>query len=150
LKFTGIIINRVVCGKIVEEWSEGSYAYELAQQRLDHELRERERIEQELLVARRIQQASLPKEVPTLEDWQIAPFYQPAREVGGDFYDFHLLSEGRLGHVVGDATGKGVPTTSSAVIERSTSILRHSLVYSPTTGIIFSLRPSSVRSIMKS
>src|SRR5215211_8926932 len=60
LKFTGIIINRVVGGKIVEEWSEGTYAYELAQQRLDHELRDRERIEQELLVARRIQQASLP------------------------------------------------------------------------------------------
>src|SRR5829696_8425069 len=109
LKFTGIIINRVVGGKIAEEWSEGTYAYELAQQRLDHELRERERIEQELLVARRIQQASLPKEVPTLEGWQITPFYQPAREVGGDFYDFHLLSEGLLGVVVGDATGKGVP-----------------------------------------
>jgi serine phosphatase RsbU (regulator of sigma subunit) len=66
-------------------------------------------VEQELRVARRIQQASLPKEVPTLEGWQISPFYQPAREVGGDFYDFHLLSEGRLGLVVGDATGKGVP-----------------------------------------
>jgi len=60
-------------------------------------------------VARRIQQASLPKEVPTLEGWQIAHFYQPAREVGGDFYDFHPLSRGRLGLVVGDATGKGVP-----------------------------------------
>src|SRR3712207_9480282 len=66
-------------------------------------------MEQELLVARRIQQASLPKEVPTLEGWQISPLYQPAREVGGDFYDFHLLSGGRLGLVVGDATGKGVP-----------------------------------------
>ena len=60
-------------------------------------------------MARRIQQASLPKEVPTLEGWQISPFYQPAREVGGDFYDFHLLPEDRLGLVVGDATGKGVP-----------------------------------------
>ena len=60
-------------------------------------------------MARSIQQASLPEEVPTLEGWQINPFYQPAREVGGDFYDFHLLSEGRLGLVVGDATGKGVP-----------------------------------------
>ncbi len=60
-------------------------------------------------MARSIQQASLPKEVPILEGWQITPFYQPAREVGGDFYDFHLLSEGRLGVVVGDATGKGVP-----------------------------------------
>src|ERR671911_1714219 len=109
LKFTGIIINRVVGGKIVEEWSEGTYAYELAQQRLDHELRERERIEQELLVARRIQQASLPKEVPTLEGWHISPFYRPAREVGGDFYDFLELDDGRVGIVVGDATGKGVP-----------------------------------------
>jgi serine phosphatase RsbU (regulator of sigma subunit) len=60
-------------------------------------------------VARRIQQASLPKEVPQLEGWQITPYYQPASEVGGDFFDFHLLSGGRLGLVVGDATGKGVP-----------------------------------------
>jgi serine phosphatase RsbU (regulator of sigma subunit) len=47
--------------------------------------------------------------MPQLEGWQIAPFYRPAREVGGDFYDFHLLSEGRVGLVAGDATGKGVP-----------------------------------------
>jgi serine phosphatase RsbU (regulator of sigma subunit) len=60
-------------------------------------------------VARTIQQASLPKEVPTLEGWQLSLYYQPAREVGGDFYDFHLLSEGRLTLVVGDATGKGGP-----------------------------------------
>jgi serine phosphatase RsbU (regulator of sigma subunit) len=79
------------------------------ERRLKQEARIRERIEQELHVARRIQQASLPEAVPELEDWQISPFYQPAREVGGDFYDFHLLSEGRLGLVVGDATGKGVP-----------------------------------------
>ena len=122
LKFTGIIINRVVGGKIAEEWSEGTYAYELAQQRLDHELRERERIEQELLVARRIQQASLPKEVPTLEGWQITPFYQPAREVGGDFYDFHLLFEGKLGLAVGDATGKGVP--AALVMSTTCGMLR--------------------------
>jgi predicted ester cyclase len=69
----------------------------------------RQSIEQELQVARSIQQASLPKEVPELEGWEISPFYQPARKVGGAFYDFHLLSEGRLGVVVGDATGKGVP-----------------------------------------
>ena len=45
LEFTGIIFNRVVGGKIAEEWSEGTYAYELTQQRLDQELRERERFE---------------------------------------------------------------------------------------------------------
>jgi len=104
-----ILIHRIVGGKIAEEWSQGSGLAELTQQRLEQERRERERVEQELEVARSIQQASLPKEVPALEGWQIAPYYQPAREVGGDFYDFHLLSRGRLGVVVGDATGKGVP-----------------------------------------
>jgi len=122
LKFTGIIINRVIGGKIVEEWSEGTYAYELAQQRLDHELRERERAEQELRVARSIQQASLPKDVPALEGWHISPFYQPAREVGGDFYDFFELEDGRLDLVVGDATGHGVP--AALVMASARSMLR--------------------------
>src|SRR5215218_301953 len=76
---------------------------------LEQERRERARVEQELRVARRIQHASLPKEVPSLEGWQISPYYQPAREVGGDFYDFFELEDGRLGVVVGDATGKGIP-----------------------------------------
>jgi serine phosphatase RsbU (regulator of sigma subunit) len=87
----------------------GTIGATLRKQRLEQEIRERERIEQELKVARSIQLASLPREVPTLEGWQITPYYQPAREVGGDFYDFHLLSGGQLGLVVGDATGKGVP-----------------------------------------
>src|SRR5215208_4301605 len=104
-----IFIHRISGGKIVEEWGAGTGGSELMSQRLEQERIERERIEQELKVARRIQQASLPKVVPQLEGWQISPFYRPAREVGGDFYDFHLLSEGRLGVVVGDATGKGVP-----------------------------------------
>jgi serine phosphatase RsbU (regulator of sigma subunit)/predicted ester cyclase len=104
-----IFIHRISGGKIVEEWGAGTGGSELMSQRLEQERIERERVEQELQVARRIQQASLPKVVPQLEGWQITPFYRPAREVGGDFYDFHLLSEGRVGLVVGDATGKGVP-----------------------------------------
>jgi predicted ester cyclase len=106
--FTNVVIHRVAGGKIVEEWSHGDTAT-IMQPALEQEIRERTRVEQELGVARRIQQASLPNEVPTLKGWQISPFYQPAREVGGDFYDFHLLSDGRLGLLVGDATGKGVP-----------------------------------------
>jgi predicted ester cyclase len=104
-----IVIHRIVGGRIAEEWGMGTMGAKLRGQRLEQEIRERERVEQEMRVARRIQHASLPKEVPTLEGWQISPYYQPAREVGGDFYDFHFLSEGRLGLVVGDATGKGVP-----------------------------------------
>ena len=104
-----IFIHRISGGKIAEEWGTGTGGSNIMGLRLEQEKIERERIEQELEVARSIQQASLPKEVPTLEGWQISPYYQPAREVGGDFYDFHLLSDGRLGLVVGDATGKGVP-----------------------------------------
>jgi serine phosphatase RsbU (regulator of sigma subunit) len=110
LTWMAIFIHRIVEGKIAEEWG-GSLGLSelLRRQRLEQEISVRARIEQELRVARHIQQASLPKEVPALEGWEISPLYRPAREVGGDFYDFHLLSEGRLGLVVGDATGKGVP-----------------------------------------
>jgi len=104
-----ILIQRISGGKIAEEWGIGTIGSNLRGQLLEQERIERERVDQEPKVARRIQQASLPNEVPELEGWQISPYYQPAREVGGDFYDFHFLSEDRLGLVVGDATGKGVP-----------------------------------------
>jgi serine phosphatase RsbU (regulator of sigma subunit) len=86
------------------------------------EAQERQRIEQDLRVARSIQQASLPKEVPKLEGWHLAPYYRSAKEVGGDFYDFHLLSEGKLGLAVGDATGKGVP--AALVMSTTCGMLR--------------------------
>jgi serine phosphatase RsbU (regulator of sigma subunit)/predicted ester cyclase len=104
-----IVILRISGGKIAEEWGMGTMGARLRRQHLEQEIRERERVEQELRVARRIQQASLPKEVLQLEGWQIAPYYLPAREVGGDFYDFFELDDGRVGFAVGDATGKGVP-----------------------------------------
>jgi serine phosphatase RsbU (regulator of sigma subunit) len=103
-----ICFHRLFEGKIVEERTVMDES-PVWQRRLDQEALARERVEQEIRVARRIQQASLPKVVPTLAGWQLSPFYQPAREVGGDFYYFHPLSGGRLGLAVGDATGKGVP-----------------------------------------
>jgi steroid delta-isomerase-like uncharacterized protein len=121
-EMTVIVIHRIEEGKIAEEWTEGSDIATLTEQRLEQETRERERVEQELRVARRIQQASLPKEVPTLEGWQISPLYRPAREVGGDFYDFFDLEDGRLGVVVGDATGKGMP--AALVAEATSNMLR--------------------------
>jgi len=119
---TAMAMHRIERGKIAEEWSEDNGSAEVAEAHLEQEIRDRERVEQELMVARSIQQASLPKEVPQLEGWQIAPYYQPAREVGGDFYDFHLLPEGQLGLVVGDATGKGVP--AALVMSTTCGMLR--------------------------
>ena len=79
-------------------------------------------MEQEMQTARYIQRSLLPKEVPALPGWQLAPFYQPAREVGGDFYDVLPLSEGRLGLVIGDVSGKGVP--AALVMASACTMLR--------------------------
>jgi len=96
------------------------------------EAQERQRIEQELRIARLIQQTLLPKSVPGLPGYEVAAYYQPAREVGGDFYDLLEFEDGRVGFVVGDATGKGM---SAALVGVSTcSILRavaQDLSYSP-------------------
>ncbi|MGI8774864.1 MAG: ATP-binding SpoIIE family protein phosphatase [Actinomycetota bacterium] len=86
------------------------------------EARSRERIEQELKVAQLIQQQFLPKVLPELSGWQVAAFYRPAREVGGDFYDFIELPDGRVGILVGDVTDKGVP--AALVMASTRSIIR--------------------------
>jgi serine phosphatase RsbU (regulator of sigma subunit)/anti-sigma regulatory factor (Ser/Thr protein kinase) len=95
------------------------------------EAQARERLEQELRVARLIQQTLLPKELPALAGWDIAAYYQPARAVGGDFYDFATLPDGRLGIVVGDVTDKGVP--AALVMATTRAILRGAMqrTYSP-------------------
>jgi serine phosphatase RsbU (regulator of sigma subunit) len=98
-------------GKVVESWD--SY---------DQLNLMRQSIEQELRMARDIQQALLPKGLPQLEGWELRTCYQPAREVGGDFYDFLELKDGHLGLVVGDATGKGVP--AALVMASARSMLR--------------------------
>ncbi len=86
------------------------------------ETEERERIQQELRVAALIQQTLLPRELPSITGWNIDAFYRPAREVGGDFYDFITLDDGRLGVVIGDVTDKGVP--AALVMATSRSMLR--------------------------
>jgi serine phosphatase RsbU (regulator of sigma subunit) len=94
----------------------------IAMAKQQEEAQERERIEQELRVARLIQQTLLPKALPTLPGYDVAAFYRPAREVGGDFYDFLELEDGRLGLVVGDATGHGVP--AALMMANTQSVLR--------------------------
>jgi serine phosphatase RsbU (regulator of sigma subunit)/anti-sigma regulatory factor (Ser/Thr protein kinase) len=86
------------------------------------EAAERERYEQELRVAQLIQQQFLPRVLPDLRGWQVAAHYGPARVVGGDFYDFIDLDDGRIGIAVGDVADKGVP--AALVMARTHSILR--------------------------
>ncbi|HVA31515.1 MAG TPA: SpoIIE family protein phosphatase [Gaiellaceae bacterium] len=92
--------------------------------RQEAEARSRERIEQELRVATLIQQNFLPKQLPDLPGWHVSAYYRPAREVGGDFYDFVELPEGQIGLVIGDVTDKGVP--AAMVMAATRSVLRAS------------------------
>ncbi len=119
--FEGIYIHRISEGRITEEWSQANTLHTTLE-RLEQEMRERERVEQELRVAQRIQHALLPRDLPELEGWKIAYDYRPAREVGGDFYDFLPLSDGRLGVIIGDVSGKGIP--AALVMANTQSVLR--------------------------
>ncbi|MFZ1728635.1 MAG: PP2C family protein-serine/threonine phosphatase [Bacteroidota bacterium] len=90
---------------------------------LSEDLREKERIKQDVLIAQHIQTAMLPSHTPQSDVFDIAALSLPAREVGGDFYDYLNFSDGRLGLVVGDVSDKGV---SAAMIMASTiSTLRY-------------------------
>ena len=88
------------------------------------EMRERGRMEQELQVAQMIQKNFLPRSIPELAGWLLAADYRPARAVGGDFYDFIDLPDGRVGLVIGDVTDKGIP--AAMVMAATKSLLRAS------------------------
>ncbi len=98
------------------------------------EAEERERIQQELKVAALIQQTLLPKELPSIPGWDVDAFYRPAREVGGDFYDFIDLGRDRLGVVIGDVTDKGVP--AALVMATSRSMLRAAALRHDSPGAV--------------
>ena len=87
---------------------------------------EKERIGAELAVASRIQLNSLPKEFPPFPDrkeFDIFASMTPAKEVGGDLYDFFLIDEDHLGFFIGDVTGKGVPAALFMMV--ASSLLRN-------------------------
>jgi serine phosphatase RsbU (regulator of sigma subunit)/anti-sigma regulatory factor (Ser/Thr protein kinase) len=99
------------------------------------QVREHERIEQELRTAQQIQRTFLPKDIPAPPGWRLVPYYQPAREVGGDFYDFHVFEDGRLGIVLGDVTGKGIP--AALVMTAARTMLRTAAQQQPAPGEVF-------------
>src|SRR4051794_3003165 len=98
------------------------------------EARTRQRFEQELEVARLIQKNFLPHDLPQLEGWDVAAYYQPAREVGGDFYDVIPLPDGQVAFVIGDVTDKGVP--AALVMAATRSVLRAFAQQSAAPGTV--------------
>jgi phosphoserine phosphatase RsbU/P len=87
--------------------------------RLVAELATRQRLEQELKVARDIQTSFLPSCCPEAPGWQLAAFWRAARQVGGDFYDFLPLPRDHQGLVVADVADKGVPAALFMAVSRT-------------------------------
>lgn len=96
-----------------------------AAERLRRAEEDRKREAQERSAARVIQEQLLPKELPSLPGWRVAAYYGPAREVGGDFYDFLDLPDGKVAIFTGDVTDKGIP--AALVMATTHSILRGDL-----------------------
>jgi phosphoserine phosphatase RsbU/P len=86
---------------------------------LQQEMVERERLEREFQLAREIQITFLPHEIPDLPGWDLNVRWRTAREVGGDFYDFFELNDGRFGLVVADVADKGMPAALFMILVRT-------------------------------
>jgi sigma-B regulation protein RsbU (phosphoserine phosphatase) len=90
--------------------------------RLHQEEIQRHRIEEELDVGRKIQMSMIPAYPPRLPGWEFATYFEAARQVGGDFYDFIPLpgEPGRWGIVIADVSDKGVPAALFMALSRTT------------------------------
>ncbi len=79
----------------------------------------KERIDNELQVASSIQKRLLPQSMEDIHGIQIAQYFNPAKEVGGDYYDYSLSGENKLWVTIGDVSGKGVPAAFLMALIRS-------------------------------
>ena len=97
-------------------------ALALEKARLHHEELQRERIEEELTVARQIQMSMLPVSTPKIPGWEFSAHFEAAHLIGGDFYDFFPLpgEPGRWGVVIADVSDKGVPAALFMALGRTT------------------------------
>jgi serine phosphatase RsbU (regulator of sigma subunit) len=94
-------------------------AMTLSLKQAQDELVEKQLLKQELNIAQEIQQGLLPKKIPQVPGYELAAFYAPAKEVGGDLYDFLRIDDSRLALVVADVSGKSVPGSLGMTMARS-------------------------------
>lgn len=86
---------------------------------LKREMIDRERIKREMQLAQEIQRTFLPEKLPSISGWQIAASWQPAQQVGGDFYDAFLINEDELAVVIADVSDKGMPAALYMTVSRT-------------------------------
>lgn len=114
-----------VCNGVIVSLSDKPYSFEqsdveslasfapavsivLANQRLLRTAIEQERLQRELMLGRQIQQRLLPTAIPPLNGWEVVGWYESAYEVGGDYFDYFYLGNGRACIIVADVSGKGI------------------------------------------
>ncbi len=119
-KKSGKFYNREDIDLLHAVSNQGAVAIENA--RLFQENLEKQRMEEELNIARDLQMSMLPAACPQIAGFQIAASSAPAREVGGDFYDFIEMGAEKAGFVIGDVTGKSV--SGALVMSSSRSVFR--------------------------
>lgn len=107
----------------------GPIALAIEHARIHRRMVDRELLEHDLELARKIQQSFLPSKPPEPPGWHLAVEYSPAQAVGGDLYDFIALPDGRLGIALGDVSGKGI--SGALFMARLTSALRTAAARSP-------------------
>lgn len=87
--------------------------------RLQKEMIERQHLEREFQLARQIQQTFLPDQKPNIPGWDMDVYWETARQVGGDFYDYFLLPDGRLAFVIADVSDKGLAASLYMTVTRT-------------------------------
>ncbi len=98
------------------------------------ELVQKERLERELELARQVQQNFLPRTFPQVDGYRFAARNDPARQVGGDFYDVIALDGGRFGLVIADVSDKGMPAALYMALTRS--LLRAEAYREPSPAVV--------------
>jgi sigma-B regulation protein RsbU (phosphoserine phosphatase) len=120
---------------------------ETAEER-DQYLAELERKRQELKIAHEIQQSFLPDAIPLLKGFDLAALNLPAREVGGDFYDFIPIAEDKIGVTIADVSGKGVPAALFMALSRT--VVRTNARGNPSVAEVIEAANSSISADSKS
>jgi serine phosphatase RsbU (regulator of sigma subunit)/pSer/pThr/pTyr-binding forkhead associated (FHA) protein len=100
--------------------------------RLIDEAVRQERVQRDLQLAKRVQESFLPKNPPKVQGYEFWGYYEAAREVGGDYYGYIPLADGRMATAVGDVAGKGV--SASLLMAKLSSDIRFSTLAEPDLG----------------
>jgi sigma-B regulation protein RsbU (phosphoserine phosphatase) len=128
-----VIWRRDEIGRIANSVREMAIKLKIARK----EVIEKEKMKKEMQIARKIQQTLLPQSIPKIPGLQIESYYESAKDVGGDYFDFIEIDKDRFGAVVADVSGKGV--AGSLIMTMVRTILRREALISPSPHSLISL-----------